>query len=268
MRAMYLVAVNVFRELVRDRILYGLVVFAVLLIVASLIIGQLTGGEDIKIIKDLGMAAIALLGLLMAVFVGIGLVWKEVERKSIYGLLSKPIRRYEFVIGKFAGLALTLTVNIAIMTAAFYLVLAYMGSQALPLQRQAWPSPATDPAMLIAIGLNLVELILVTAIALFFSTVTGPFLAAVLTLGVWVAGHFNADLRGLEAFVESEVIARIGDVLYYALPNFAAFDVRAQVVYGQPIPATYVALTVLYGAIYAAFLIAGTIAVFSRRDFK
>lgn len=268
MRAIRLVAINVFRELVRDRILYSLVLFAILLIVAAVVVGQLTGGEDIKIIKDLGLAAIAVFGLLMAIFIGVGLVWKDVERRSIYSLLSKPIRRWEFVVGKFCGLALTLLVNVAVMTAVYYLVLAYMGSQATPFQRLAWLAPTVDPMLMVAIGLIVMELTLVTALALFFSTITGPFLSALLTFGLWVAGHFNADLRALETFVDSAPITLIGDVLYFVLPNFAAFDVKAPVVYGQPVPVAYVATTVLYGLVYAAFVLLATVAVFQRRDFK
>src|SRR5258706_3275338 len=113
------VAVNVFKESVRDKILYNLVFFAVLLIATSYLIGQLTAGQDVKIIKDLGLAAIATFGLLIAIFIGIGLVWKEVEQRSVYSLLSKPLRRSELVVGKYAGLALTLIVNVAVMTAAF-----------------------------------------------------------------------------------------------------------------------------------------------------
>src|SRR5687768_17975808 len=128
MRMIGHVAVNVFRESVRDRVLYNLVAFAVMLIAVSFLLGQLTAGQDVKIIKDIGLAAIATFGLLIAVFIGIGLVWKEVERKSIYSLLSKPIRRHEFILGKYAGLALTLFVNVATMTLAFYAVLAYLSS--------------------------------------------------------------------------------------------------------------------------------------------
>src|SRR3982751_947454 len=126
MRAIRYIAVNVFKESVRDKVLYNLVIFAVLLIAVSFLLGQLTAGQDIKIIKDLGLAAISLFGLFIAVFIGIGLVSKEVERRSIYSLLSKPIHRYQLVIGKYAGLVLTLAVNLSIMVAAFYVVLAYM----------------------------------------------------------------------------------------------------------------------------------------------
>lgn len=261
MRAIGHVAVNVFRESVRDRVLYNLVVFGALLIGASYLIGQLTAGQDVKIIKDLGLAAISIFGLLIAVFIGIGLVWKEVERRSIYSLLSKPVRRYEFVLGKYAGLALTLFVNVLIMTVAFYLVLAYLGTQ-FPAAR------ATDPAMLLAIGLIVLELLLVTAIALFFSTFSGPFLSAALTFGLWVIGHFNADLRNFESVVESRAAAYLARTLYYVLPNFAAFDVKAQVVGAVPVPWPYVGLTTLYGVIYITLLLTASATVFARRDFK
>jgi ABC-type transport system involved in multi-copper enzyme maturation permease subunit len=261
MRVITHVAVNVFKESVRDRVLYNLVVFGALLIGASYLIGQLTAGQDIKIIKDLGLAAIATFGLLIAVFIGIGLVWKEVEQRSIYALLSKPVRRHEFVLGKYAGLALTLLVNVAIMTAAFYAVLAYLSTQ--------FPtSQAIDPRMLLAIGLIFLELLLVTAIALFFSTFSGPFLSAALTFGLWVIGHFSAELRNFESVVESKVAAYLARGLYYALPNFAAFDVKAQAVQGLPIPWSYMAVTAAYGATYIALLLTGAVVVFSRRDFK
>lgn len=268
MRIIRHVAVNVFKESVRDKVLYNLVVFAVLLIAVSFLLGQLTAGQDVKIIKDLGLAAIATFGLLIAVFIGIGLVWKEVERRSIYSLLSKPIRRHEFILGKYAGLALTLFVNVSVMTLAFYAVLAYMNTQFPENARHAWPAPATDPGMLRAIVLIVMELLVVTAIALFFSTFSGPFLSAALTFGLWVIGHFNADLRNFEAVVESQAVGSVARALYYVLPNFAAFDIKAQVVHALPVPVAYIATTTAYGVVYIALLLAGAITIFSRRDFK
>ena len=169
------IAVSVFKESVRDKVLYSLVAFATLLIAVSYLLGQLTAGQDVKIIKDFGLAAIATFGLFIAVFIGIGLVWKEVDRRSIYSLLSKPIRRHEFILGKYAGLALTLFVNVAIMTMAFYAVLAYMNTQFAESARAAWPAPATDAGMLLAIALIFLELLLVTAVALLFSTFSSRF---------------------------------------------------------------------------------------------
>jgi ABC-type transport system involved in multi-copper enzyme maturation permease subunit len=262
------VAVSVFKESVRDRIMYNLVVFAALLIAVSYLLGQLTAGQDVKIVKDLGLAAIATFGLLIAVFIGIGLVWKEVERRSIYSLLSKPISRAEFILGKYAGLALTLVVNVTIMTVVFYVVLAVLNTQFPETTRAGWPAPATDPRMLLAVLLIMVELLLVTAIALFFSTFSSPFLSAALTFGLWVIGHFNADLRNFEAVVDSRAAAWLARGLYYVLPNFAAFDVKTQVVYALPVQADYVAASVAYGAVYIALLLTGAMMIFSRRDFK
>jgi Cu-processing system permease protein len=176
MRAIGYVAINVFKESVRDKVLYNLVVFAVLLISISFLLGQLAAGQDIKIIKDLGLASIATFGLLIAVFIGIGLVWKEVEKRSIYSLLSKPLRRSQFVLGKYAGLVLTLLVNVSVMTVAFYAVLAYIGWTSPPVVGQLHPVSPADPALLKAVVLILIELMLVTAIALFFSTFSGPVL--------------------------------------------------------------------------------------------
>jgi len=262
------VAVNVFKESVRDKVLYNLVAFAVFLMGASYLIGQLTAGQDIKIIKDLGLAAIATFGLMIAVFIGIGLVWKEVERRSIYSLLSKPLSRAEFLIGKYCGLGLTLAVNVAVMVVAWYAVLAYMGSTVSPDVRAGWAAPAADLAMLRAVGLILVELMLVTALALFFSTFSSPFLSAGLTLGLWVIGHFNADLKNFEGVVDSRAAAWLARGLYYILPNFSAFDIKQQVVHALPVPAAYLVTTALYGAVYIAMLLVASVAVFSRRDFK
>ncbi|MGE0447504.1 MAG: ABC transporter permease [Vicinamibacterales bacterium] len=262
------VAVNAFRESVRDRVLYVLVVFAVVLIAMSVLIGQLTAGQDIKIIKDFGLAAISLIGLLVAVFIGVGLVWKEVERRSIYSLLAKPIRRTHFVLGKFCGLSLTLLVMVAIMTATYFIVLAWLGSTFPPEARVAWPRPAVDPLLLKAIGLLTMELLLVTAIALFFSTFSSPFLSIVLTLAMWVIGTLSADLRNADTFLDSGMAIALLNSLYYVVPNMAAFDVKMQVVHGLEVPWTYIATTLLYGVVYTAFVLTGAVLIFQRREFR
>jgi ABC-type transport system involved in multi-copper enzyme maturation permease subunit len=268
MRAIWLVAGAVFKESVRDRVPYAMVVFAVLLISASYLIGQLTAGQDMKTIKDLGLAALSIFGLFIAVFIGIGLVSKEVEKKSVFGLLTKPISRSQFILGKYAGLVMTLAVNLGVMTIAYYAVLYYMNATTLPKARDAWPSPAMDPRLMIAIGLIFAELMLVTALALFFSTFSSPLLAFLLTLGLWVAGHFNADLRNFEAVVDSPVVVAIARGLYYVLPNLAPFDVKAEIVYGMPLSKRTIAFTLLYAAVYISTLLTAAIAIFRRRDFK
>jgi ABC-type transport system involved in multi-copper enzyme maturation permease subunit len=268
MRAVRYVAINVFRESVRDKVFYNLVLFALLLIGASILIGQLTAGQDVKIIKDLGLAAMSLFGLCMAVFYGIGLVAREIDRRSSYAVLAKPVRRQEFIVGKYLGLVATLLVNLAVMTAAYYVVLAYMGYTLPPIMFQGEP-PATDPRLLLGVVMIAAELSLVTAVALFCSTFSSSaLLSAALTAGLYVAGQFGSDLKNLGQVVESPVAAGVGRALYYVLPNFAAFDIKAQVVHGLPLEPGYVGMTLLYGAVYVATLLVGAVLIFSRRDFK
>ena len=268
MRVVGLIALNVFRESVRDKVLYNLVAFAILLMGASYVIGQLTAGQDVKIIKDLGLAATSVFGLFIAIFIGIGLVSKEVEKRSIYALLAKPIERYQLVLGKYAGLVLTLAVNLTIMTAALYAVLAVMSWVAGPDVARAWERPAIDPQLLEAVALTFVELSLVTAIAVFFSTFSTPLLSAAMTFGLFVAGRFSADLRNFNQVVDAPFASGLTRSLYWVLPNLAPFDVRSQVVHGQPVPLGYLLLTAGYGVLYAGALVVVAAFIFSRRDFK
>ena len=261
-----LIAVNVFKESVRDKVLYNLVFFAVLLIGTSYLIGQLTAGQDIKIIKDLGLAATSVFGLFIAVFIGIGLVSKEVDRRSIYAVLSKPIRRHEFIVGKYLGLVLTLLINVSVMTVAVYAVLAgmaWLGGSWMTPER-----PAVDPLLLKAFLLIFLQLMIVTAIALFFSTFSSPMLAAALTFGLFVVGHFNADLKNFETVIDSKPAVYLARAMYYLLPNLAPLDVKAQIVHGQPVPWSYLGLNTLYALTYVLALVLAAMFIFSRRDFK
>jgi ABC-type transport system involved in multi-copper enzyme maturation permease subunit len=267
-RAIRWIAVHVFKESVRDRVLYNLVLFAVLLISSSYLLGQLTAGQDVKIIKDLGLAATAVFGLFIAIFIGIGLVSKEVERRSIYALLSKPISRPQFIIGKYAGLVLTLAVNVAVMTVAIYAVLAYMNWAATPEMRASWDAPGLDPRMLKAVFLIFVELMIVTAVALFFSTFSTPILSAALTFGLYVVGQFNADLKNFDRVVDSKPAIWLARGIYHIVPDLSAFDVKLEVVHGLPVPAGYLATTAAYGAAYIVALLVVSTLIFSRRDFK
>lgn len=268
MRTVALVAGAVFKESVRDRVPYSMVAFAALLMAASYLISQLTAGQDLKIIKDLGLAAISWFGLIIAIFIGIGLVSKEVERRSVYALLAKPLTRGQFILGKYAGLAFTLVVNLSAMTVAFAVVLAYMDAVTPPGVKTGWAAPALDPRLLVAVILTVAELLIVTGIALFFSTFSSPLLAALLTFGLWVAGHFNQDLRNFEAVLDVAPVVWLTRALYYTLPNLAPFNVRAEAAHGIAVPARDVVLTLGYAAVYIAILLVGAIAVFRRRDFK
>ena len=268
MKVIGAIAINVFRESVRDKVLYNLVLFAMLLMASSYLIGQLTAGQDVKIIKDLGLSATAIFGLFIAVFIGIGLVTKEVERRSIYSLLAKPITRAQLIVGKYCGLTLTLAVNVAVMALALYAVLATMTYGLPPEANLVWETPPLDPAMLKAVALIFVELMLVTAFALFFSTFSSPMLSAALTVGLYIVGHFSGDLRNFQQVVDSPAAARFARGLYWVLPNLAQFDVKNEVVHGVHVPLSYMAMTGAYAAVYIAMLLAISALVFSRRDFK
>jgi Cu-processing system permease protein len=268
MRAIAVVASSVFRDSIRDRIAYGLVFFAILLIAASVLLAQLTAGQDAKIIKDLGLAASSAIGVLMGIFFGIGLVAKEVERRSVYSLLSKPVTRSQFIAGKYLGLVVTLLINLAVMTAAMYAVLAYMNWVATPELRASWDAPALDPRMLQAVALIGVELMVVTAITLFFSTFSSPFLSAACTLALYIVGHFGEDLKHLDNLVESRALAMIGRIIYYVLPNLASLDVKGEVVHGVAVSAQHMLLATLSSGLYIGVLVTASALIFSQRDLK
>lgn len=267
-RTVRTIAVSVFKESVRDKVLYNLVFFAVLMIAVSYLLSQLTAGQDIKIIKDLGLAAMSIFGLFIAVFIGIGLVSKEVEKRSIYSLLAKPIRRHEFIIGKYIGLLLTLLVNLTVMVAAYYAVLGGVAWLDGSWFRPHWAAPAVDPALLKAVAMIFLQLAIVTAVALFFSTFSSPLLAAALTFGLYAIGHFNADLKNFEAVVESRPVVFLARALYYLLPNLAPLDIKNEVVHAVPVAASYLLLNTAYAVTYVAVLVSASVFIFGRRDFK
>ncbi len=268
-RRIRLVAWHTFKASVRDRALYAIAGFVVVIVAASFLLGQITAGQDLKIIKDLGLAAIELSGVLMAVLIGVGLVSREIEQRTIYSVLAKPIARWEFIIGKYAGLVLTLAVNIAAMTVALFAMLAVM-QWLTPLDAQrGWEARAMDPALLISVVLIFAEVALLTALALFFSAFSSSAITStIFTLGLWVAGLFNAELRGFSKMMLYRAPALLTSAIATVLPAFSAFDVKAQVVHGEHVPAGYVVLTIVYAGVYAAAVLGAAVAVFSRREFK
>ena len=262
------VARAVFKESVRDRVPYSLVLFSVVLMGASFLMSRLTAGQDLKVIKDLGLATMNAIGLLIAIFIGTGLVSKEVERRSIYSILAKPLSRSSFIVGKYAGLVLTLAVNLALMTIAFYVMMLYMTWTTDDWIAQGWRAPALDPGLLVPIALLGVQLMLATAVALFFSTFSSPLLAMLFTLGVWVAGHFSGDLRNFQTAVDSPAAIALARGLYYIVPNLSVIDVKNEIVHGKAVPWPSVGIGVAALLAYVGALVAAATLVFNRRDFK
>jgi len=252
--AVLAIALNTFREAIRDRVLYLLLVFALILIAVSRLLSLLTVGSEVKIIKDVGLSAISLFGVLTAVFVGVSLVFKEIERRTVYTLLANPVRRWQFVAGKFLGLLSVLALNVATMFLALVVVLVLYGET-------PWP-------LLPAVVLILVELAIVTAFALLFSSVTNPILSAVWTFAVYVAGHLSWSLLLLRDKVPGAVGRAVCDVAYWLLPNLARLDIKAEVVHGIALPRGWIGLGVLYGAGYAVIVLALACLAFERRDFN
>src|SRR5882672_5691660 len=179
------ISFNTFREAVRDRVLYNLVLFVLLLTVSAVFLGAASASQDAKIIVDLGLSAMLLFGAFIAVFVGVGLVWKEIERRTLYTIFAKPVGRSEFLLGKYLGLCATLAVNVIVMGAGVTLVLLYVARGATPLLAALWPT----------IALIYLELTLLTAVALVFSSFSSPIFSAFGSLAVFVIGHFTADLK-------------------------------------------------------------------------
>ena len=248
------IALNTFREAIRNRILYLLLIFAVAMISFAQILSLMTVGSEEKIVKDFGLASIDLFGVLTAVFIGVGLVSREIERRTVYTLLAKPIHRHEFVLGKFAGLTLTLLVNTAVMSLWFFAILAAKGM--------------FDPALALAVLLLFLQFVLITAIAVLFSCLSSPILSSVMTLAFYVVGHLLWSLDLLKRRVVSETGRALCDALYLLLPNLGNFDVKGEVVHGVPVPATTVAYAALYLLLYGGAVLVGACAVFRRKELQ
>jgi ABC-type transport system involved in multi-copper enzyme maturation permease subunit len=252
------IARNAFREAVRDRVLYNLVLFVLILTGASIFIGELSGGQERKVIVDLGLSAMLLFGVFIAIFVGVGLVYKEIERRTIYAVFSKPVGRGEFLVGKYLGLCLTLLVNVLVMGVGVSLALLYVSKGWDPLIPTIWP----------AVLLIYMELMLLTAIALLFSSFSSPALSALLTFMVFIIGHFSADLKSLAVSLGSSSARTLFTALYYLLPNLANYSFITPAAHGRAPSAGFVFATGLYALVYIAVILAAATLVFSRRNFK
>jgi ABC-type transport system involved in multi-copper enzyme maturation permease subunit len=252
------IALHTFKESVRDKVLYNLIVFALLLIGAAILFGSISVGIERIILVNLGLSSISVFGLFMAIFIGIGLVSKEIERRTIYTILSKPVRRAEFIIGKFFGLLLTLIVNTAIMTAGFYAALLY----------QQRTLSADDLLALEAVYFILLQLALVVGLALLFSCVSTPILSAAFTFCLYVIGNFLSDIRWFGEETGSPAVESLTAVLYYLLPNFGDFNVIGRVAHGLPVPGYLLLANSLYALLYVTILLAVTILIFEEREFR
>jgi ABC-type transport system involved in multi-copper enzyme maturation permease subunit len=264
MRQVLTVARNTYRENIRDRVLYNLILFALIMILSSLALGQLTLGNNDKVILDLGLSSISIFGMLISIFIGIGLVYKELEKRTVYALLAKPIHRHEFILGKYLGLLFTLFVNLVIMTVGLELALLYTGRIGLGGYLRVLP----------AVYLVFLSLALVTALALLFSTFSTPALSALFTFFLWVIGHFGSDLQNFGELTKSVPIKWLCRILYYVIPNLSNFaiidsrNVLQSAGYFRPIDPSAILGVTIYCILYCTLILSLSISIFMRRDFK
>lgn len=251
------VATNVFREVIRDRILYLIGFFAIILFAIASLLPYVAAATQDKILLDVGLAAIGLAGLVTAVFIGTGLINKEIEKRTVFVLIAKPVSRSEFIVGKHVGLSAVLAVLVAAMTLIYLAVLA-INQVSYPLL-----------SILIAVVYQFLELSLITAVAILFGVFTSSILATVLTFAIYLMGHFSRDLVEFGRLSENATVERITEAAYLVLPDLSRLTLRNEAIYGTELfpPPLEMVSHALYGVVYAALLLAIATLIFARREF-
>ncbi len=248
-------AQNTVREAIRNRLLYTLLFFAIALIGTGVLVSTLSYVESDRILQDVGLAAIRLMSVGIAIFVGVGLIHGEVERRTIYTILSKPVSRVEFLLGKYIGLVLTTWMMLGVMGVAFACVSLATGA----------PLDSGHLACFFLIGM---ELVVMVATATLFSAFTTPMLASLFTVGVYLLGHLSRDLRLLGEQSDAGAIKPVVSFLFEVLPDLESFNVTIAAVHQLPIPTGEVLWATAYGLGYATLLLFLASYLFARRDFR
>lgn len=251
------IASNTFREAVRDRVLYNLIAFALLLTGAAVLVGQISIDIERLVVVNLGLTAVSLFGLVIAIFIGIGLVSKEIDKRTLYTVLSRPVRRWEFIAGKFFGLSGTLVVNTFFMAIGVFAALLYVSR----------PLHGADAWIVVALYFIVLQFILITALALFFSSFSSPLLAAVFTFSLFVIGTFAEDLRGFAAMTHG-ITRWLATAAAYIVPNFSALNVITRVAHGEGVATNLIIYNSAYALVYAIMVVAGATLIFERRSLK
>ncbi len=249
------IAQNTFREALRDKALYVLVVFSIVLVGSTRVVSPLALGEGDKITKDIGLSAISFFGMLAIIVMGAGLVYKEIDKKTIFMILSKPVSRYQFIVGKFLGMADALLAMVVVMLLALQVTLLTTNS-------------GFDVLILKAGFLTLLELLVMTSIAILFSSFSTTALSAALTFILYFVGHFTGDLLTFATRLPSESARFVCHFLYYVLPDLEVFNVRGMAVHGSDVSTERLLAATAYGLLYVLAALTLSIVVFSRRDFK
>lgn len=251
------IAANTFREAVRDRVLYNLIAFALLMSGAAILVGQISIDIERLVVVNLGLTAVSLFGMVIAIFIGIGLVSKEIERRTLYTVLSRPVRRWEFIIGKFLGLAGTLAVNTFCMAIGVFAALLYVSHH----------FQKADGWVLVALYFIMLQFLIITALALLFSSFSSPLLSAVFAFALFVIGSFAEDLRGFAALTQG-MTRWLATGAAYLVPNFSALNIISSAAHQQPVAGQLILYNTAYALVYAAMALCGAVLVFERRNLK
>lgn len=251
------IASNTFREAVRDRVLYNLIAFALLMSGAAILVGQISIGIERLVVVNLGLTAVSLFGVVIAIFIGIGLVSKEIEKRTLYTVLSRPVRRWEFIVGKFVGLAGTLAVNTFFMAIGVFAALLYLSHGFQP----------ADGWILIALYFIVLQFLVITALALLFSSFSTPLLSAVFAFSLFVIGSFADDLRGFAAMIRGAA-GWLATGAAYVVPNFSSFNVISSVAHQQPVAGQLIFSNTVYALVYVGMALCGAVLIFERRNLK
>lgn len=251
------IASNTFREAVRDRVLYNLIAFALLLSGAAILVGQISIEIEKLVVINLGLTAVSLFGIVIAIFIGIGLVSKEIEKRTLYTVLSRPVRRWEFIVGKFFGLAGTLVVNTFFMAVGVFAALFYVSHKFV----------RADGLIFVALYFIILEFVIVCSLALLFSSFSSPLLSAVFAFSLFVIGSFAEDLRNFAGMAHG-ALRWLATGAAYLVPNFSAFNIISSVAHEQPVAGLLILQNTLYAVFYAIMALSGAILIFERRDLK
>lgn len=249
------IAFNTFKEAVRNKIFYLLVAFGILFALSSKLISLLTIGNEVKVLKDVGLSVINFFSVLTAIFTGINLIYKEIEKKTSYNILSKPISRSQFIIGKFFGLAFTLLVALVSMAVIFFLFL-YVSTGEF-----SW-------MMLVYFVLLYMELLIITAISLLFSSFSTPILSSIFTISLFLIGQVMWTFNMFYQKLKSPFEKMIAYLFYYILPNLDKFNIKSEVVMKTGVGSYHILNAMLYAVVYITALLALTIIIFNQREFQ
>lgn len=267
MNRIIVISYNTFIEAIRDRVLYSLIIFSVFIIFGSIIIASISAEQSNKIIKDMGLTTISFITILISVFLGMNVVYKEIEKKTVYNIFSKPVRRFEFILGKYFGMSFTLLVILVAMSFILLIVVYYNDSR-----NQGFIEFHYGGSYYLeffsAIYFNYLELLVVIALSLVFSSFTTPVMTVMCVLLIFIIGRFSSDIKLFSEHIKDPLVGYLTEIIYRIIPHLDSFDLRAEAVYGGQINTSLIINTSLYAIIYCAAILILSIIIFEKKEFK